>query len=243
MGDTLKTKNNGDPPKYGTQMATHIIARETPPPKMGRPSVNPPKPKEDIKKRIPIRYDQVIIDDIPYMKGIIVSKGNELEFLVDIDDFERVNCRQWFATTNGKYISCNLYIDNERKALGLHNFILERFTFPGKGAKESVDHINRNGLDNRKCNLRVVTQSIQNTNQKKRERTAQLPEGIEELPKHIWYIKANGLHGDRFCVELKTEKIQWKTTSSKKVSIQDKLKQALDKREELYTQFPYLKGE
>ena len=77
-------------------------------------------------------------------------------------------------------------------------------------------------------------------NKKARGRTAQLPEGISELPKHVWYVKANGLHGDRFCIELKTEGITWKTTSSKKVSIHEKLQQANDKLQELYVKYPYL---
>jgi len=204
-------------------------------------------PGETIKKvgrpAATIIYETTIIDDIEYVCGTVVHNGLPLKFIIDKDQEQRVRQRHWYAITGGKYIGSFVTIEGIKKVLYLHNFILERFIFPGRGAKESVDHINRNGLDNRKCNLRVVTQSIQNTNQKKRERTAQLPEGIDDLPKHIWYIKANGLHGDRFCVELKTEKIQWKTTSSKKVSIQDKLKQALAKRDELYEQFSYLKGD
>ena len=43
------------------------------------------------------------------------------------------------------------------------------------------------------------------------------------------------MHGDRFCIELKAEGITWKTTSSKKVSIENKLKQAIEKRDELYS--------
>lgn len=241
MDTSIKTEINGQDPKYETRMATHIITGETAPPKMGRPFKNgTPQKTEPLRKKVLATYSEIEIDGISYMKGIIISKGSPVEFLFDIDDFERVKERTWFVSTAGKYISCNLYVNNQRKTLALHNFVMKRFDFPGKGAKESVDHINRDGLDNRKCNLRLVSQAIQNTNQKKRERTARLPEGISELPKHIWYVKANGAHGDRFCIELKTEGIKWKTTSSKKVSIQDKLKQALEKRDELYTLYPYL---
>jgi hypothetical protein len=61
------------------------------------------------------------------------------------------------------------------------------------------------------------------------------------LPRHIWYIKANGLHGYRFGIDLKSEKFKWKTTSSKSISIHDKLKQAIEKLEELYVTYPHLK--
>ena len=216
----------GESRKYEAQRMAHIPGETIK--KVGRPAAE-------------IIYDKTIIDDIEYVCGTVMHNGVPLKFLIDKEDQERVRQRHWYATTGGKYIGCHITIHGSKKMLYLHNFILERFDFPGKGAKESVDHINRNGLDNRKCNLRIVSQAIQNTNQKKRARTAQLPEGITELPKHIWYVKANGVHGDRFCIELKTEGIKWKTTSSKKVSIHDKLKQALEKRDELYTLYPYLR--
>jgi hypothetical protein len=173
--------------------------------------------------------------------GSVIHNGNPLEFKFDKEDLEKVKSRHWYAVTDGKYIGCHITINNSIKMLYLHNFVMNRFIFPGKGAKESIDHINRDGLDNRKENLRLVTQTQQNINQKARARTATFPEGITELPKHVWYIKANGLHGDRFGIDLKSEKFKWKTTSSKKVSIHDKLNQAIEKLNEVYTTYPHLK--
>jgi hypothetical protein len=116
--------------------------------------------------------------------------------------------------------------------------------FPGKGSKVTVDHINRIGFDNRKENLRVITQSEQNLNQSKRSRKVELPEDSElladDIPKHIWYVKANGNHGDRFAIEFKTENVTWKTTSSKNVLLKDKLQTAKDKLQEYYIKYPYL---
>lgn len=188
-------------------------------------------------KGIPIIYNE--IND--YIEATVTSKGAHVKFKVDKDDLERVQARQWYSASNGYYIACQTIINGETKMIYLHNFIMNNIVFPGKGAKMSIDHINRDGLDNRKENLRLVTQTQQNINKKPKARTAKLPEGIPELPTHIWYIKANGAHGDRFGIDLKTEKIKWKGTSSKKVSIQDKLKQAIEKLQELYIQFPNLK--
>ena len=116
--------------------------------------------------------------------------------------------------------------------------------FPGKGANETIDHISRNPLDNRKENLRILSQSNQNINRNKYKRAVELPEGctisVDDIPKHIWYVKSNGGHGDRFAIELKTEHIRWKTTSSKHVSLCEKLEEAKTKLKEYYSQFPHL---
>jgi hypothetical protein len=125
--------------------------------------------------------------------------------------------------------------------------VMGRLGFPGKGSKESIDHINRNGLDNRKENLRLITQTEQNLNQKRKGRTVELPAdaeiNVEDIPKHIWYIKANGNHGDRFGIDLKTEGIKWKTTSAKQVTLKDKLEAAKEQLKTYYSLYPYLNPE
>jgi hypothetical protein len=135
-------------------------------------------------------------------------------------------------------------IDDKKKEYYLHNLVMNLSDFPGKGSKVTVDHINRIGFDNRKENLRVITQSEQNLNQSKRSRKVELPEDSElladDIPKHIWYVKANGNHGDRFAIEFKTENVTWKTTSSKNVLLKDKLQTAKDKLQEYYIKYPYL---
>jgi hypothetical protein len=188
-----------------------------------------------------IDYKEVIYNN----KHYIVASKEDYRFVFDKDDFDKVKQRNWYKTTRD-YIVSNITLDNgDRKLLLLHNFILNRITFPGKGVTESVDHINRNHFDNRKENLRIISQSEQNLNQNKKIRNiVQLPEdsGLspEDIPKHIWYVKPNGGHGDRFAIELKTENIVWKTSSSKMVSLKEKLNQAKEKLQELYIKFPYL---
>jgi hypothetical protein len=191
-----------------------------------------------------IDYKFVTYNDKEYVVGLIQHTGNDVKFVFDREDFPKIEKRPWHLTS-GKYIGSTFYLDGGVKLeLYLHNLIMDRITFDGKGSKETVDHINRNSLDNRKENLRILSQSQQNINQEKKTRSVILPEGCpikpEEIPKHIWYVRANGNHGDRFAIEFKTEGVCWKTTSSKKVDLTQKLQDAKEKLKEFYLQFPYL---
>lgn len=118
---------------------------------------------------------------------------------------------------------------------------MNKLDFPGKGAKETIDHKNRSGLDNRKANLRLVSQTQQNINQKKKPRKTVLPEGFADLPRHVYYVKPRDIHGDRFGIDFKTEGIKWTSSSSKKKTLQEKFEETMIKLNELYEQFPYLK--
>ena len=194
-----------------------------------------------------IDYKFVTYNDKEYVIGLIQHTGNDVKFVFDREDFPKIEKRPWHLSS-GKYIGSTFYLNGGVKLeLYLHNLIMDRITFDGKGSKESVDHINRNGLDNRKENLRILSQSQQNINQGKKTRSVVLPEGCpikaEEIPKHIWYVRANGLHGDRFAIQFKTEGICWKTTSSKKVDLIQKLQDAKEKLKEFYLQFPHLNPE
>lgn len=182
-----------------------------------------------------------------YGVGILKFNNSDMRFVFDKEDYEKVSERAWHFASNHYVGSAYCCGDGKRRELYLHNLVMGTDLFPGKGAKESVDHINRNGLDNRKENLRIVSQSQQNINKPKQSRTVVLPEncGIDpnEIPKHIWYIRPQGLHGDRFAIEFKTENICWKSSSSKKYTLREKLEQAKEKLAEFYQQFPYLNPE
>lgn len=186
--------------------------------------------------------------------GSILYKGMLVEFLVDAADLPKLEPYKWHYTSNS-YIASSQRIGEEvkedlsgsgeavaaqqkKKEIYLHNFLMT----PGQG--QLVQHISKNGLDNRRRNLRLTDAAHHAPSEVSKKRTAELPPlcGIkpEDIPKHIWYVQANGYHRDRFAIELKTEKVLWKTTSSKKVSLQEKLQQAKAKLAEFYVQFPHL---
>ena len=134
----------------------------------------------------------------------------------------------WFICKNG-YIATN----HNCEQIYLHQYLTDHFG-NGKG-KMSVDHINRDKLDNRLENLRIVSQSVQNENMDKKSRkhnAQKLPKELEnnQFPKYVYYCKENinGSFREFFRIEKhpNLDKRCISTTKSSKVSILDKLKEA-----------------
>lgn len=73
--------------------------------------------------------------------------------LYDKEDEAIVAAHHWFVSTkrNCSYMICSLTSNARQHNIYLHNEIMK----PPKGFE--VDHINGNGLDNRRINLRIVT--------------------------------------------------------------------------------------
>ena len=90
------------------------------------------------------------------MKKIKLSQG--FETLVDDEDYKYLKKMKWYVLIqpNGrKYAIANGwdFIKHKRFSIRMHRVI----TKATKG--KDVDHLNSNGLDNRKCNLRLCSRS------------------------------------------------------------------------------------
>jgi len=130
------------------------------------------------------------------------------------------------------------------KSQYMHRIILQNLE-PNYDTTLSVDHINRDKLDNRRENLRWATQSLQNSNQDKRSRkqnAQHLPKEIEnvQLPKYTYYAKEiynkdTGATREFFRIEKhpKLESKCWSSSKSSKLSILDKLEETKKKLYEL----------
>lgn len=80
--------------------------------------------------------------------------------LVDDEDYEYLSQFTWCLKNHGsvKYAFTNLRINGKKAVRRMHKFLIE-----GK----IIDHINHNGLDNRRSNLRVATGSQNSQNRRK----------------------------------------------------------------------------
>ena len=145
------------------------------------------------------------------------------------------------------------------KCVYLHILLKERYENK-PGDEYTVDHINQIKLDNRNTNLRWATPSEQNANRSKMNRkynAQDLPDGITQqmIPKYVYYTTKtdNGKLRELFRIEKHPNQVEKciSTTSSEKVSILDKLKEAkeivlkldaetyyLEKEEEKINKFP-----
>ena len=93
-----------------------------------------------------------------------ISVGCGRFALIDESDLDMVKrCGGWSSyyepTSKTYYVKC-FTVKSEFYNSRLHRIIMEL----KKGDKREVDHINHNGLDNRRCNLRIVNKSQQNMN-------------------------------------------------------------------------------
>jgi hypothetical protein len=95
----------------------------------------------------------------PKTVSVRLNNGLNLTVLIDADDVELVSRYSWYAVSskNTKYAKTGRNIRMHRLILGVNDPYLV------------VDHINGDGLDNRKSNLRIVdsTTNVQNRQRSK----------------------------------------------------------------------------
>ena len=180
-------------------------------------------------------YRNILYNGAPITIGSILFKENLVEFVIDTADLSAVEQFAWHFTSN---TLATTIVDTRKREVCMHTLIM------APDVSEVVQHISGNGLDNRRCNLRCIDKREALLNRAQKKRSIELPPmcglNLSDIPRHIWYVQANGYHRDRFAIEFKTEKILWKSTSSKEVSLQEKLEQAKARLSDLYSQYPHL---
>jgi HNH endonuclease len=168
--------------------------------------------------------------------------SNSISRILEYEKNNNIKCT--FFLHMNKYICCS-------NGLFIHQIITGCYG-NGKGTKNiSVDHIDRDPLNNTFDNLRIATREEQEQNTKgimdgtKRARKTsaiELPEGItqEMMPKYVYYSKEyrnpeKTKVREFFRVEKhpKLDKKCWSTSKASGVSIVEKLNEAIQKVKEL----------
>ena len=104
--------------------------------------------------------------------------------LVDDEDYEFLMQWNWYAHRRDEKYTYYAMRTVKKKQLRMHNIIAEKY---GIVNYDELDHIDRNGLNNQKENLRICTRGENNFN---RRNFGALPKGIR-LNKST-YKKKNG---------------------------------------------------
>jgi hypothetical protein len=138
------------------------------------------------KKRIEDAW--IIEGDVAYLD----AKHGRI--LIDVDDLERVRDYHVSSWSSGRHKVCGIaYATYDKNSL-LHRLILRA----PKGV--GVDHINGNGLDDRKSNLRLCTQSENLANQKP---------GGRKRPESSSAYRGVYRHGSKWLAKVKYEGEEW----------------------------------
>lgn len=99
--------------------------------------------------------------------SVCILNSARAEILIDSKDYDRVSQFTW-TVRNERGRRYVVRTTRENRTIRLHRFINE--TPDGL----DTDHINGNGLDNRRSNLRAATRSQNNANQRARSGTSPL---------------------------------------------------------------------
>jgi hypothetical protein len=116
-----------------------------------------------------------------------LARLKELGVLFDEAWSLRISQYAWRISPRG-YVEASSYFPDEPKTIKLHRLVMDALTAP-----EQVDHINRNALDNRVCNLRLVCNSIntRNTDRIDNSKHIRLNKGYYELRMSINNVRYN----------------------------------------------------
>jgi hypothetical protein len=118
----------------------------------------------------------------PSTREIPLTRGKAA--LVDAEDYDRLMDHPWQCDSRGYacYSEYHGYFEGKSK----RRFILMHRVILGLQTGQETDHINRNRLDNRKSNLRIVDRSENMRNKGDYKNNTTGYRGVHQLPSGNW---------------------------------------------------------
>ena len=156
-----------------------------------------------------------------YVICMIKHLSNDIPILLDKDIYNKLRKLNYEYYINEKN---HVFTNIKNKTCYLHQLVMKLDDNDYK--KEKIYHINKIHFDNRKENLQYGDDK---KNIKKKSRIINLSRQkikSEKLPTYLFYVKKDKTHGERFQVEIKKEKILWRSSSSKLLSLKYKLEES-----------------
>lgn len=162
-------------------------------------------------------------DDHYIMKVYHAPTDTVYDVLIDEEDIEKVESYKWYI--NVPQNARTLYVANDK--LGkLHRYLM-------KAPKNLVvDHINRNGLDNRKENLRLTTASMNSRNMDTKSCNKLGVNGVS-------FEDASGRHGPRYKVHWMDDEQRFRTKSFSVNKYSDAFEKAVAFRKAMEERYGY----
>ena len=118
-----------------------------------------------------------VIDHGLYLE---IKTNQEQTFLIDKEDYEKINNYHWYVYKKRKqgdyYVCSDITSNGERIKISLHRYLMNCV----RGDNIIVDHNNGNTLDNRKNNLRIATRSENQRNCKTQQNCQSGRKGVRK---------------------------------------------------------------
>jgi hypothetical protein len=169
-----------------------------------------------------------------YTVAGIKHSNNTIPILLDRDIYKTIKKldKRWYINDkNHVYCLHSQEGTDIMSPIYLHEVVMRLNPDANKNLinKRPIIHINMIHFDNRIENLQFDTPNKDHSkNTRKKSRIIDLSKygiDVDNLPTYMWYLKPDQTHGDRFVIEFPNG-INWRTTSSKRVSLRYKLEEA-----------------
>jgi hypothetical protein len=128
-------------------------------------------------------------------EGIPFIQVKDIEVLVDEDKWYEFNGMSWYISKDG-------YVSNSKEGSSMHRIVTNAKKY------EIIDHINNKKYDNRNCNLRIASASLNAYNKIKKKNTSSKYFGVHLVKKDGKWIGSISFNGKKYYLGSFEEEIE-----------------------------------